>query len=147
MHHHINVPACLLFRKWAQIDVQANNLQSTWKWCILQAICMYLLVLLIFREVFKLRECMLDTWLSCGTTLYGLTVIWTQDCKEWGFPKGSGLEKALSGAVFPLCHMAKLGNHHHLSSELSSCELLGDVNMWFESSFSVASGVWITRLP
>lgn len=48
--------------------------------------------------------------------------------------------KPLSGAVFPLCHMAKWGNCHHLSSELSSCELLGNVNMLFESGFPVAPG-------
>ena len=51
------------------------------------------------------------------------------------------MEKAVSGAVFPLCHMAKWGNCHHLSSELSSCELPGDVNMGFESGFSVAPGL------
>lgn len=44
-------------------------------------------------------------------------------------PNGSGLEKALSGAVFLLCHMAKQGNCHHFSSELSSCELLSGVNV------------------
>lgn len=55
--------------------MQDNNLQSIGKRCILQAICTYLMVLLIFTEVFKLWEWMLDAWISCGTTLYGLTVI------------------------------------------------------------------------
>lgn len=50
------------------------------------------------------------------------------------------MEKPLSGAVIPLCHMAKWGNCHHLNGELSSCELLGNMNMSFESGFSVAPG-------
>lgn len=86
------------------------------------------MMLVIFIEVFKLWECVLDTWVSCGATLQGLTEMGV-GLRRMRLSQWQWAEKALSGAVFLLRHMAKQGNCHHFSSELSSCEFLSGVNV------------------